>query len=305
MQFGPHLMLALIEGAVASAVLMLMASGLSLVFGVMRVVNVAHGEFYMLGAVAAWVVAQTIGGPPAVGFVAALIVAPLAVGALAACIDLTILRRLNHDPERTIVATIGLLYILQQSTLMAFGPVARPVEAPFNTRYALPWVGENWELVWPWGLSVTSYKIFVVVAAIAVVIALKFALARSKAGLAMRATQLDPETAQAFGIPVARVYAGVFGVGCGLAALAAVLIVPIRQAHYLMGADALLISFTVVIIGGLGSLNGTILAAILIGMSDGILSVFFSPILAKIAATLFVALVLVFRPEGLFGVRKR
>ncbi len=231
--------------------------------------------------------------------------APLAVGLFAAFVDVTLLRRLKYDPERTIVATIGLLYILQQSTLMLYGAVPRPVEAPFNTRYALPWFGDNWELVWPWGLSVTSYKIFVVVAAIAVVVALKLALSRSKAGLLMRATQLDPETAQAFGIPVARVYAGVFGVGCGLAALAAVLIVPIRQAHYLMGADALLISFTVVIIGGLGSLNGTILAAILIGMSDGILTVFFSPILAKIMATLFVALVLVFRPAGLFGIARR
>ena len=305
MQFGPHLMLALIEGAVYAAVLTLMASGLSLVFGVMRVVNVAHGEFYMLGAVVAWAVAGALGGGPLVAFLAALVLAPLLVGLLAAAIDLTLLRRLTYDPERTIVATIGLLYILQQSTLMLYGPVARPVEAPFNTRFALPWVGENWELIWPWGLSITSYKIFVVVAAVAVIVGLKLALGRSKAGLVMRATQLDPETAQAFGIPVGRVYAAVFGVGCALAALAGVLIVPIRQAHYLMGGDALLASFTVVIIGGLGSLNGTILAALIIGMSDGVLSVFFSPILAKIAATLLVALVLVFRPAGLFGGKKR
>jgi branched-chain amino acid transport system permease protein len=107
--------------------------------------------------------------------------------------------------------------------------------------------------------------------------------------------------ALAFAIPVRRVYAYVFGIGAGLAALAAVLIVPIQQAHYLMGGDPLLLSFIVVIIGGLGSLGGTVMAAILIGMSDGIISVFFSPTLAKITATLFVALVLVFRPQGLFG----
>jgi len=109
------------------------------------------------------------------------------------------------------------------------------------------------------------------------------------------------ETAQAFGVPVKRVYSYVFGLGAGLAAVGAVLVVPIQQAHYLMGHDPLLLSFIVVIIGGLGSLPGTVIAAILIGMSDGIISVFFSPTLAKIIATLVVALVLVFRPQGLLG----
>lgn len=126
-------------------------------------------------------------------------------------------------------------------------------------------------------------------------------MSRTKLGLTMRATQLDRETALAFGIPVGRVYSLVFGLGAGIAALAAVLIVPIQQAHYLMGHDPLLLSFIVVIIGGLGSIRGTLLAALLIGLSDGIISVFFSPTLAKILATLLVALVLVFRPQGLFG----
>jgi branched-chain amino acid transport system permease protein len=111
--------------------------------------------------------------------------------------------------------------------------------------------------------------------------------------------------ATAFGIPVERVYAGVFALGAALAALAAVLIVPIQQAHYLMGHDPLLLSFIVVIIGGLGSLRGTLIAALLIGLSDGIVSVFFSPTLAKIVATAAVALVLVFRPQGLFGAAPR
>ena len=307
MQFGPHLILALIEGAVLAAVLALMASGLSLVFGVMRVVNVAHGEFYMLGAVIAAVISGLI-GTAALGFIAALIVAPLVVGLLAAVADMTILKRLNYDPDRTIVATIGLLYILQQGTLMTFGAVARPVEAPFNLRISLPWVGQTdgvWGLIWPWGLSVTTYKLFVIVAAIVVIAAIRYGLKHSRAGLIMRATQLDRDTAQAFGIPVGRVNAAVFGLGAGLAALAGVLVVPIQQAHYLMGGDALLLSFIVVIIGGLGSLGGTIIAAIIIGMSDGILSVFFSPILAKIIATLLVAFVLIFRPDGLFGGKGR
>ncbi|WGI23069.1 branched-chain amino acid ABC transporter permease [Amylibacter sp. IMCC11727] len=304
MDFGPHLLLAILEGGVTAAVLALTAMGLSIVFGVMRVVNVAHGEFYMVGAVLAWYIATALGGNPALGFVAAIIVAPLLVGSLAAGVDRLILRRINYDPERTIVATIGTLYILQQTTLMTFGPNPRPVEPPFNTRIALPWFewsDKGLEFYYPWGLSITSYKLFVIVAASVILITLWLAITRSKAGLIMRATQQDSDMAQAFGIPVKTVYSVVFGLGAGLAAVGAVLVVPIQQAYYLMGHDPLLLAFIVVIIGGLGSLPGTIIAAILIGMADSIISVFFTPTLAKIFATLLVATVLVFRPTGLMG----
>ena len=304
MDFGPHLLLAVLEGAVGAAVLALTALGLSLVFGVMRVVNVAHGEFFMLGAVIAWFVATSIGGHPAVGFVAALALAPLIAGLVAVLVDRLILKPVKYDPEATIVGTIGVLYILQQTALMTYGPEARPVEPPFSHRIALPWFewGENgFAMFYPWWLSTNSYKLFVIGVAIVILLAFWMIMTRSKAGLIMRATQLDRETALAFGIPVSRVYSIVFGLGAGLAALAAVLIVPIQQAHYLMGHDPLLLSFIVVIIGGLGSIRGTVLAAVLIGMSDGIISVFLSPTLSKIIATLLVALVLVFRPQGLFG----
>ncbi len=304
MDFGPHFLLATLEGAIAAAVLSLTAVGLSIVFGIMRVVNVAHGEFFMLGAVGAWWVTTAIGGHPAFGFLAALLVAPVLVGLVAALADKLVLYRLGYDPERTIVATIGLLYVIQQITLLTFGPDARPVQPPFNKRIAIPWIefGEGGiALTWPWGLATTTYKLAVIAAAIVILFGVWQFLSRSRFGLLMRATQLDREMATAFGIPVRRVYAWVFGMGAGLAALGAVLIVPVQQAHYLMGTDPLLLSFIVVIIGGLGSLPGTIAAAVLIGMSDGIISVFFSPTLAKILATLLVAFVLVFRPQGLFG----
>ena len=304
MDFGPHLLIASLEGAITAAILALTAMGLSIVFGVMRIVNVAHGQFYMLGAVIAWWVAHLLGVNPALGFIAALIIAPLLVGVLAAIADRLVLQRIAYDPDRTIVATIGLLYIIEQSTLMTFGPDARPVQPPFNERIAIPWFefGENGlEMIWPWGLGTTSYKLFVIAAAIVILTMLWVAMTRTKAGLVMRATQQDNEMARAFGVPVDRVYAWVFGLGAALAATGAVLVVPIQQAHYLMGGDPLLLSFIVVIIGGLGSLPGTVIAAVFIGMSDGIISVFFSPTLAKIIATLMVAMVLVFRPQGLLG----
>lgn len=293
MAFGPHLLLATLEGLVTAAVLALTALGLSLVFGVMRIVNVAHGEFFMLGAVLAWAVATALGAHPAIGFVAALIVAPLVVGAVALLSERLVLRRLNYDPEATIVATIGLLYIIQQLALSFYGPEARPVAPPFNYRVLLPWFGYS------------GYKLSIIAASGLLLIATWLVLTRTRIGLVMRATQYDREMAQAFAIPVERVYAGVFALGAMLAAFAAVLIVPISQAHYLMGQDPLLLSFIVVIIGGLGSLRGTVVAALLIGLSDGIVSMFFSPTLAKLIATLAVAMVLVFRPQGLFGTAAR
>jgi branched-chain amino acid transport system permease protein len=293
MAFGPHLLLAVLEGLVSAAVLSLTALGLSLVFGVMRIVNVAHGEFFMLGAVLAWVVSNMLGAHPAVGFVAALVVAPLVVGAIALLAERLVLGRLNYNPESTIVATIGLLYIIQQLALTFYGPEARPVSPPFSYRVLLPWFGYS------------GYKLSIVAIAALLLVATWLVLTRTKIGLLMRATQYDSETAQAFAIPVDRVYAGVFALGAMLAAVAGVLIVPISQAHYLMGQDPLLLSFIVVIIGGLGSLRGTVVAAILIGLSDGVISMFFSPTLAKIVATLAVALVLVFRPQGLFGTAPR
>lgn len=288
MAFGPFLLLASLEGLVMAAVLALTAVGLSLVFGVMRVVNVAHGEFFMLGAVLAWFITSWAGSP-AIGFALALAFSPLVTALVAVVVDRLVLRRLDYQPEAVIVATIGIGFILQQGALSFYGPEARAVPAPFDLRIQLPWFGYS------------GYKLAVIAAAIVLLSLVWLLLARTRIGLVMRATQWDRETATAFGIDTGRVYAGVFGLGAGLAAMAAVLVVPIQQAHYLMGGDPLLLSFIVVIIGGLGSLRGTVVAALLVGLSDGIISVFFSPTLAKILATLLVALVLVFRPQGLFG----
>jgi branched-chain amino acid transport system permease protein len=291
MSFGPHLLLALLEGSVSAFVLALTALGLALVFGVMRIVNVAHGEFFMLGAVLAAALAGLFDLPPAMGFALALLLSPLLVGAIALLADRLILRRLAYEPEATIVATIGLLFILQQSVLSLYGPDAHSVVAPVDFRIQFPWFGYS------------GYKLIVAALAGVLLMAAWYGLKKTKLGLVMRATQLDSEMAQAFGIPVQRVYALVFALGAMLAGVAGVLIVPIRQAHYLMGLDPLLLSFAVVIIGGLGSLRGALMAAFIIGLSDGVISVFFSPTLAKILATLAVALVLVFKPAGLFGGR--
>ena len=292
MDFGPFLLLASLEGLVMAAVLALTAAGLSLVFGVMRVVNVAHGEFFMLGAVAAWFITDALPGPAYMGFIAALIAAPFIVGGIAALADTLILKRLNYDPDATIVATIGLLYIFQQLALSFYGPDARPVAPPFDFRIQFPWFGYS------------GYKLAVIGASVVILLGLWAIMTRSRFGLVMRATQYDRETARAFGINVDRVYAGVFALGAALAAVAAVLIVPIQQAHYLMGGDPLLLSFIVVIIGGLGSVKGAVAGSLLYGMS-----IAFAPAYLPADYTYYsiiltfvvLAVVLAVRPFGLFG----
>ena len=285
---GPLLFLALLDGTVTAFVLALIALGLSLVFGVMRIVNVAHGEFFMLGAVFSWF-AFDLTNDPLWGFLLALVVAPALVGSIAIFSDRFILRKVKYHPESTIVATIGVLYVIQSVTLMVFGPEARAVEAPLYFRIQFPWFGYS------------GYKLIVAGMSAFCLLGVWILMKRSKLGLYMRATQQDFEIAKTYGVPTQQIYASVFALGGGLAALAGVLIVPIRQADHLMGLEPLLLSFIVVIIGGLGSIRGTIVAAFIIGISDGIISVFYEPTLAKMLATLFVAMVLVLKPSGLYG----
>ena len=285
---GPLLFLALLDGTVTAFVLALIALGLSLVFGVMRIVNIAHGEFFMLGAVFSWF-AFDLTNDPLWGFLLALVVAPALVGSIAIFSDRFILRKVKYHPESTIVATIGVLYVIQSVTLMVFGPEARAVEAPLYFRIQFPWFGYS------------GYKLIVAGMSAFCLLGVWILMKRSKLGLYMRATQQDFEIAKTYGVHTQKIYASVFALGGGLAALAGVLIVPIRQADHLMGLEPLLLSFIVVIIGGLGSIRGTIVAAFIIGISDGIISVFYEPTLAKMLATLFVAMVLILKPSGLYG----
>ena len=280
--------MALLDGTVTAFVLALIALGLSLVFGVMRIVNVAHGEFFMLGAVFSWF-AFDLTNDPLWGFLLALVVAPALVGSIAIFSDRFILRKVKYHPESTIVATIGVLYVIQSVTLMVFGPEARAVEAPLYFRIQFPWFGYS------------GYKLIVAGMSAFCLLGVWILMKRSKLGLYMRATQQDFEIAKTYGVPTQKIYASIFALGGGLAALAGVLIVPIRQADHLMGLEPLLLSFIVVIIGGLGSIRGTIVAAFIIGISDGIISVFYEPTLAKMLATLFVAMVLILKPSGLYG----
>ena len=212
------------------------------------------------------------------------------VGAVALSADRLVLRRLNYEPEATIVATIGLLYIIQQVVLMSYGPDARPVQAPFSFRILFPWFGYS------------GYKLVVVAASAILLLATWFVLTRTRLGLVMRATQYDRETAQAFGIPVDRVYAAVFALRRRAGRHR-------RRADRADPAGALpdgARSRCSCPSSSSSSAGSAACAAPSSRPSSSAsatasISVFFSPTLAKIIATLLVALVLVFRPQGLFG----
>ncbi len=242
MAFGPHLLLAMLEGLVTAAVLALTALGLSLVFGVMRIVNVAHGEFFMLGAVLAWAFASLLPGHPALGFLVALVVSPLIVGGDRA-------RRRAPGPAPAELQSGSDDRRHDRPALHHPAAGAHLLRARTRGRSSRRSASAS---CCP-GSAIPATSSSVIAASALLLTATWLVLTRTRLGLVMRATQYDRETAQAFGIPVERVYAAVFALGAMLAAVAAVLIVPIQQAHYLMGLDPLLLSFIVVIIGGLGS----------------------------------------------------
>lgn len=277
------MLLALINGLVFGLLVALIASGLSLVFGVTRIINLAHGEFYMVGAVITWYITSITGS-----FLLSLIISPLTIAGLALIANYVLLKPLNYRTEPTIIATIGMLYVIQQSILFMFGPTSKAVSPPFNYSIEL-------------GLfSYPAYQVVVAIIALLVLVMLWFIVYRTKVGYFMRASQQNQEMALVLGIDVQRIYLYVLCLSGGLAGLAGSLVSPITSVYYLMGLDILMLSLIVTIVGGLGSLEGTFIASIFITTLENIISNFYSPTEARILSLIILALVLIVRPLGLF-----
>ncbi len=281
----------LLNAFVWSWVVALIALGLNLVYGVLRVINVAHGTFYMLGAVVAWALVQLAAPldlPHPLVFLLVLLGAPLLVGAAAWLIERVSLRPIIDRPILTIIATFGLMLILEQ-TVQELIPSVRTIASPVAGSVPV------------FGLRYPVYRLLVAAVALAAMLIVGMALRRTRFGLWTRAVRQNRELALSLGVPVPRVYGLAFGLGSALAALAGVLTAPIVTVHAHMGLDVLIDSFTVVIVGGLGSLSGAVIAAFLYRMSEGLLSVWTDPVLARALALALMASILVLRPEGLFG----
>lgn len=244
MDLAAQLVLGALNGLVWGMILALIALGLTLVFGLLEIINVSHGELYMLGGVLGWYILQWVGN-----FWVALVVAPAIVGLLGLAVERGILRPIEAKPIITIIATFGLSLIFQQAALSVFGGAPQRLPAPVD-----------WELT-IMGFGYSGYRFLVAFVSLLAIGGLWSFLRRFKHGLWMRAVRQDREMALAVGIPISRVYMLTFGLGAGLAALGGVLAAPIVALEFRMGLDILPAVFIVVIIGGLGSLEGSLLAA--------------------------------------------
>jgi branched-chain amino acid transport system permease protein len=279
-----QLIIQTMNGIVAGMILALVASGLTLIFGIMDVVNFAHGELFMLGAYFGVLVLASTGS-----FWLALIIASLVVAILGAGLQIVTLRPLlGRDPLNTILATFGISLVLQNYALWQFGPTSRKINEPITSHFNL------FYLEYPW------YRILIAVLSALIIGCFWLFLKYGKFGVWIRATTQDRVMAQAMGIPVPWVHTGVFAIGAAMAAASGVLFGPLVGVNHTMGLDWVLKAFIVVVVGGMGNLGGSIAAAIFISLLESYASIWVSPAQAVIVSFVVLILTLLFRPTGLF-----
>src|SRR5499426_1725595 len=280
-----------------AAVLFLIAAGLSLIYGVMRIVNLAHGTFYALGAyVSAWAVGSVFGAAAGGNFSLAgqlllLPVGAFAIAAVGAVIEPTLLRPLYRRPEEyVLLITFGLLMILEDAMKMLFGGTPLSAGTIMDRMGSIP-VGR---LLYP------TYNLVVIAVGLLAAVGLWWFIYRTRFGVILRATSQDRRMASALGLNVGRVYVQAFAFGCFMAGLGGAVVVPAQAAVLGMGVDALILSFVVVVIGGLGSLEGALVGALIVsGVRTA--GVQFFPEIELAVLYLIAAAVLLVRPTGLFG----
>lgn len=268
-------------------VYVLLALGLSIVFGLLTVVNFAHGAMYMWGAYVGLVVIAATGN-----FWLALIVAPLVVGFYGLLVERALIRPLyGRDINYPLLLTFGLQFIMIEIVRFFFGTSGQPLSAPALLSAPIHLFGI---------LYFPSYRIFLVAVTAAICLILWFFLEKTDLGLIIRAGARDSLMVRALGIDMGRIWWLVFGIGSALAGLAGVLASPIRSVFPEMGNSMLVECFVVVVVGGMGSLKGAIYSGILIGESIAITTLFY-PQFSEIVIYLVMAVVLLIRPSGLFG----
>ncbi len=286
MDLIPFLVTQCVNALSQAALLFFLGVGLTLIFGIMRIVNFAHGSIYMLGAFVGYTAAHITGS-----FWVALIVAPIVVGLFGTTFELGILRRLyRRDGSAFLMVTFGLALILGEVIRLLWGPEALQVKAPAALSGVVFILDEPFPI----------YRLFLAAAGIAVAIAIWQFLEHTRLGLLIRATSQNAEMVHALGTDVNMVRSGVFGIGCGLAALGGVLAAPLVTASLGMAASVIIDAFVIVIIGGMGSFPGSLIGALLVAFVQ-VFGNYYFPDLALAFMYLIMLLVLVVRPGGLLG----
>ncbi|HXG02348.1 MAG TPA: branched-chain amino acid ABC transporter permease [Candidatus Binatia bacterium] len=280
--FG-QLLIGLINGAFYAV----LSLGLAIIFGLLNIINFAHGALYMMGAFVAYFCLQWAG----LGYGWALLIAPVAVALVGMAIETTMLKRLYHlDHLYGLLLTFGVALVIQGVFRHEFGSSGLPYPIP-------PALAGGFDLGF---MFLPTYRGWVVVFSLAVCLGTWLLIERTRLGAYLRAATENPTLVRAFGINVPRLVTLTYGFGVGLAALAGVLAAPIYQVNPLMGADLIIVVFAVVVIGGLGSILGSIVTGFLLGVVEGFTKVFY-PEASNTVIFVIMALVLLVRPAGLFG----
>lgn len=276
---------ALANGLIIGLLYLLMAIGFTLVFGVMRVVNFAHGEFYMLGAFGVYIFVTRLYLP----FLTAVLVTFIAALIIGWLLEVIVLKGFRDNELNGMITTLGLAMIIQNGVLLIFGPDPQSMPAVVNGVVSLGFV------------VLPMSRLYVVAFSIPVLITLYFILMHSRIGRALRAVVQDTEIASAQGIRSEFIYPLGFAIGIGLAVIAGALMAPVFSVSPSIGSTPLLKAFIVVILGGLGSLPGAALASILLGVTESLANTFMSSATADMLIFGLVMLMLIFRPAGLLG----
>ena len=281
-----NLSVAFLNAVVWGMIMALIALGLNMIFGLLHIINMAHGALYMLGAVVAWYLIELTGS-----FWIALAVAPLCVGVIGIVMEKSLLRRIEDKPITTIICTFGIMLAVQQLVLMIFGGSPRRITSPVTYRFPI------FDLQYP------LMRIVIALISVGMMMGLWIFLRKTKYGLWMRAVVQDREMAVGLGIPVNKVYMWTFVLGSALAAFSGVLAAPIVSVEFMMGREVLIMAFIIVIVGGMGNLEGSVIAAIMISLIQGIGALFVPPSIATVFALAFMIIVLLIRPQGLFATK--
>lgn len=277
----------LVYGAVASAVYAMLAVGLTLMVGIARVMNLAHGTFYMLGAYGVYVAGVALGLPLAVGCALAL----AAAGVVAVLIKEVCLKPLTGNMDAMLVMTLILALLFEEIVLLVFGPAPRSIPPFISGRVLIA------------GVSVPSQRLLVVAVSVVAIAGLWFFIARTRVGGAILAVAQDPEAAALMGINSKRITLLIHVMASFLAASAGILVAPFLSTAPTMWLWPLVKAFTIVILGGLGSIAGSILAACILGFSETFVAFAVSPRLTELVALAILFLVIILRPSGLLGQR--
>jgi len=275
----------IVNGLSIAGIYILVALGLTLVLSIVNIVQMAHGEFYMIGSYCMYYLLSGLG----LNFFLALVIATVFVGGLGIVLERLAFRPMQGDMDRCLIVSIGLMLALQNVMLTLAGGIAKSFSTPFRG------------VVRIWGTTISWDRLFIVLVAVLLVAALFILLRLTRTGQAMRAISQDRVAAGLQGISINRISAVAMALGCGLAAIAGAVVGPIFAVSPTMGSFALMKGIGVIILGGLGSLGGAVCGGFIIGMIDGIVPVLTSGYAASVISFAMVILILLLRPQGLLG----